>query len=256
MIPIEDDPCDVLAKAMRGLGISLEKLSQKSSLSARQISKALDGDISPTLLQKIAPHLDLSAKALIDLPSYHPNISIPNGLKMVVTPFGHAGVNAYILCKGSDAIVFDTGTNSAPILDYLTEKNLRPAAVVITHKHHDHTAGIKDFGDTPILLPEQTSHGSRYTYSDITITALDVSGHANPARAYFYEGLYTPVCIVGDAIFAGSMGGTKEPCGYELALHTVRENILSLPAETIIGTGHGPLTTIAKELINNPFLAK
>ena len=256
MIPIEDDPCDVIGKAMRGQNISHTELSQKSNLSSEEISAALGGDTSPALLEKIAPCLGLSTQALIRLPSYYPDIGAPEGLEMIVSPFGHAGVNSYVISRGSDALVFDTGTDSAPILKYLTEKKLHTAAVIITHAHHDHTAGIKDFGNTPILMPEDMAHGVSYEYSGISITALDVSGHANPARAYFHEGLSTPVCIVGDSIFAGSMGGTKEPASYELALNTVRENILPLPAETIIGTGHGPLTSIAMEMANNPFLAE
>jgi glyoxylase-like metal-dependent hydrolase (beta-lactamase superfamily II) len=59
------------------------------------------------------------------------------------------------------------------------------------------------------------------------------------------------VAIVGDAIFAGSMGGAPEH--FDLAKQKVKDQILSLPAETLLGPGHGPLTTVAQEKANNPF---
>jgi hydroxyacylglutathione hydrolase len=59
------------------------------------------------------------------------------------------------------------------------------------------------------------------------------------------------IAIVGDAIFAGSMGGA--PTAGELARRKVLEEILSLPDATLIAPGHGPLTTVGEEKANNPF---
>jgi glyoxylase-like metal-dependent hydrolase (beta-lactamase superfamily II) len=60
-----------------------------------------------------------------------------------------------------------------------------------------------------------------------------------------------PVAVVGDAIFAGSIGRGNQ--SWELARQKVREEILSLPAETLICPGHGPLTTVGEEKEYNPF---
>ncbi len=255
MIPLEDDPCDVIAKAMRGLGLNQEEIAQQSQLSTKQIVAALDGNTNPEVLHKIAICLQLSPQALIDLPAYQPDTATPEGLKMIVSSFGHAGVNSYVIIQDSNALIIDTGTNATGILDFLTEQKLHPAAVLITHAHHDHTAGIKSFTDVPILFPEELDHGKSYDFAGITITALDVSGHASPARAYFHEELSSPICIVGDAIFAGSIGGTTGPEKYQLARKTLRENIQTLPENTLLASGHGPLTTLAMEMISNPFIA-
>jgi glyoxylase-like metal-dependent hydrolase (beta-lactamase superfamily II) len=59
------------------------------------------------------------------------------------------------------------------------------------------------------------------------------------------------VALVGDAIFAGSMGGA--PQHGALAKQAVREQILSLPEDTLLGPGHGPLTTVREEKAHNPF---
>ena len=65
------------------------------------------------------------------------------------------------------------------------------------------------------------------------------------------NGLERPVAIVGDAIFAGSMGGGM--VSYDDALRTNKEKILSLSGDTILCPGHGPMTTISEEKTNNPF---
>jgi hydroxyacylglutathione hydrolase len=60
-----------------------------------------------------------------------------------------------------------------------------------------------------------------------------------------------PVAIVGDSIFASSMGGGM--ISYEDALRNNKEKILTLPGNTVICPGHGPMTTVAEEKANNPF---
>ena len=68
---------------------------------------------------------------------------------------------------------------------------------------------------------------------------------------YIIEGLAKPVAVVGDALFAGSMGGGM--VSYADALRTNREKIMTLPDDTILCPGHGPLTTIRSEKLRNPF---
>ena len=68
---------------------------------------------------------------------------------------------------------------------------------------------------------------------------------------YVIGGLESPVAIVGDAIFAGSMGGGM--VSYEDALRTNREKIMTLPDDTVLCPGHGPKTTVGEEKKNNPF---
>lgn len=253
-VPLEDDPCDVIAKAMRGLGLGRSALAAQSGLAEACVEKILGGAVDDGALQKIAPVLGLSAGALTGLPSYRPAAAAPPGFKMITSPFGHAGVNSFVLSRGREAVVFDTGTDATPILDYLAEKKLRPAAVVITHRHPDHTAGARDFGNTPVVFPEDMEHGQCDTRGGINFTALDVSGHAKPAKAYYSEDLSLPVCVLGDCLFAGSMGGAKDPLDYRLALETLEKSILPLPENTVLAPGHGPLTTLDQEKQHNPFL--
>ena len=68
---------------------------------------------------------------------------------------------------------------------------------------------------------------------------------------YVVNGLDKQVAIVGDALFAGSMGGGM--VSYPDALRTNREKIISLPNETVLCPGHGPMTTVGEEKKHNPF---
>ena len=254
-IPLEDDACDVISKAMHGLEISPQQLAVLTGLSEKFIHAALKGDHTDEILKKIAPALHLSAAALVGLAKYQPNATAPSELITFVSPFGHAGVNAYAIITGARALVFDTGTDASPITDFLAKNNLALDTLYITHRHHDHTAGTPSFDSSRVIYPDDAQPGScRDVYPGQQLTILDVGGHTNPARAYFYEGLEVPVCIVGDSIFAGSMGKTPNPTSYQQALQTATDNVLTLPAHTILCPGHGPLTTVADEKINNPFL--
>ena len=76
-------------------------------------------------------------------------------------------------------------------------------------------------------------------------------GHAKGGITYVIDGLVTPIAVVGDAMFAGSMGGGM--VSYQDALRTNREEILALPDHTILCPGHGPLTTVGEEKDHNPF---
>jgi glyoxylase-like metal-dependent hydrolase (beta-lactamase superfamily II) len=71
---------------------------------------------------------------------------------------------------------------------------------------------------------------------------------------FYITGLSWPLAIVGDSVFASSMGGSATH--YEFQLKNNRQKILPLPADTVLACGHGPLTTLKQEKQHNPFLAR
>ncbi len=254
-MPLEDDVCDVIGKAMHGLGLSLAQLAKITNLPEGDINAALTGQYDDRILKQIAATLELSPSALIGLPSYQPDASAPDGLVRIVSPFGHAGVNAYLIIMGQHALAFDTGTDADLLIEYLEQHQLVLDALYITHRHHDHIAGIQRFEQTRIIYPEDTQHGqTENSHSGNKLTAIDVSGHMNPAKAYYYDGLSVPVCIIGDSVFAGSMGKSPDSESYKLALKTAKENLMTLSSNTVLCPGHGPLTTVGLEKVHNAFL--
>ena len=98
---------------------------------------------------------------------------------------------------------------------------------------------------------ESFSEGREWTCGALTIRALHTSGHSAGGTTFVIDGLPQPVAIVGDALFAGSMGGGK--VSYDDALKNNRDKILTLPDDTVLCPGHGPMTTVAEEKAHNPF---
>jgi len=78
-------------------------------------------------------------------------------------------------------------------------------------------------------------------------------GHSPGGMTYVVIGLAHPIAIVGDSLFAGSMGGGN--VSYHDALRNNLEKILTLSDDTIICPGHGPMTTVGEEKAHNPFFA-
>jgi glyoxylase-like metal-dependent hydrolase (beta-lactamase superfamily II) len=76
-------------------------------------------------------------------------------------------------------------------------------------------------------------------------------GHSKGGISYVVSGLAKPVVVVGDALFSSSMGGGM--VSFADALATNRKELFTLPDETIVCPGHGPLTTIGEEKAHNPF---
>src|SRR5205823_4945996 len=89
---------------------------------------------------------------------------------------------------------------------------------------------------------------------EIDIESRLTWGHSPGGMTFVANGLARPVAVVGDSLFAGSMGGGN--VSYNDALRNNLEKILTLPDETIICPGHGPMTTVGEEKQHNPFFAK
>jgi glyoxylase-like metal-dependent hydrolase (beta-lactamase superfamily II) len=93
--------------------------------------------------------------------------------------------------------------------------------------------------------------GVTFSLGRLQIETRDTSGHSTGGTTYHIHGLDRPLAIVGDALFAGSVGGIKSD--YRAALKKIRDNILSAQDNTILACGHGPLTTVIQEKTSNPF---
>ena len=79
-------------------------------------------------------------------------------------------------------------------------------------------------------------------------------GHSPGMTTYFVTGLSWPIAFVGDSVFASSMGGSASH--YADQYRNNREKIFTLPRDTVLACGHGPLTTLAQEKQTNPFFAR
>ena len=169
---------------------------------------------------------------------------------------------------------------------YITENDLSPVMLVLTHAHADHFAGLDSlraaFPDAAVYLGKEehpfltdakmnlsvgiglphTASGERIL--DLAEGAvlrigttewlvLDTSGHSPGGRSIYCAEENT--VIVGDALFAGSIGRTDFPhSDHKRLIRNLTENLLTLPDQTRVLCGHGPDTTIGVERGTNPYL--
>lgn len=273
-VPLEDQFQDVVGKAMRGLRLSEAQLSKQAGVDLDDVEAFKKGGAPADheAVGKIAGALGLSYPALHDLASdaYHPgDVKLPPTLAAFNQPFSaDMTVNFYLVWdrEGGQAAAFDTGGDCRPLLETLREHHLTLAAIFLTHTHEDHVADLGRLvkeTNAPVYVSEREkmsgqtgiSDGQTFTVGALTITARSTPGHSPGGTTYVVAGIEPHAAVVGDALFAGSMGGVS-PANYPSALEANRKNILALPANTILCPGHGPVTTVGLEWKHNPFYAE
>jgi hydroxyacylglutathione hydrolase len=268
-VPLEDNFADILGKAQRGLGISDTELSQKSGVASEKIRELRNGTFDEAAVSRVAPVLVLNARALGELAKgdWQPKQIDLEGLAQFSTHYGDMLVNAYLIwdLDSRDAAAFDTGADCSEMLQFVKKKNLAVKLILLTHAHPDHVADLprlhKETG-APVfisgreLAPSANAieEGKHFQLGKIDIESRLTWGHSPGGMTYIARGLVRPLAIVGDSLFAGSMGGGS--VSYKDALQNNLEKILTLPDDTMICPGHGPMTTVGEEKQHNPFFAK
>ncbi len=164
-----------------------------------------------------------------------------------------------------EAALFDTGFDAKPALACIAENQLELRHVFITHSHFDHVEALPAIrqmfakarvhsGSKSAPVDQRNKPNEIVHLGGLRVTHRETPGHAEDGVTYIignWQEDAPHVAIVGDTIFAGSMGNGNGK--WDLARQKIREQILSLPPETLICPGHGPLTTVAEEKEHNPF---
>ncbi len=267
-IPLEDLFNDVLGKSRRGLGLTEDALSARTGVSVADIKAAMAGEVDEVVLTKLAPALKLDAAALVTMANktWEPKPVSLTGLAQFNTEFGDMTVNAYVVYDPATkaAVAFDTGATAKPMVDFIKENGLSLNLVFLTHTHGDHVAdlsGLREAGAPTVFVNAKESFAGAQTFEVGDTTAWELGGlkieprnthgHSKGGTTYVITGLEKPVAVVGDALFASSMGGGM--VSFADALATNRKEIFSLPDDAVVCPGHGPLTTIGEEKAHNPF---
>jgi hydroxyacylglutathione hydrolase len=266
-VELEDFHEDILVKAMRGLGIGKGALAERLGMDKSRLETVLTGGVDEDAIGEMAKALELDVGKLLlaARKEWIPGPLNISGIKQFNLPFGGMRVNAYVVWskESKQAWLFDTGPMVEPILDFLTQENLFLESIFLTHTHPDHIACLEELkqktGNPPVFVHkleslegvESLEEGFEHILENLTLKALHTHGHSVGGVSYLIDGLEKPVAIVGDALFAGSMGGGM--VSYTDALRNNREKLMTLPDETIVCPGHGPMTTIGEEKRANPF---
>ena len=194
--------------------------------------------------------------------------------------------NCYVLhaVDSKSCWIVDAGFEPEPVITYVKQHELELQQVILTHGHIDHIAGLSAlrafWPGVPILIHEaeeaflveptlnlSAALGAAVVAPDATATlaagqelALDgiafevrhTPGHSPGGVALYQKD--EQVVFVGDTLFAGSVGRHDFPTSDgALLLESIRTQLLSLPDDTRVLSGHGPDTTIGEERKHNPF---
>ncbi len=199
-------------------------------------------------------------------------------------PTGPLEVNCYIVgCeKTGKAAVIDPGGDVPKILECLQHHQLDAVMIINTHGHFDHIGGNRQLleatggellihQDDRQLMDLALEHAAAYglqteasppptrelvgdeklSVGELSLQVIHTPGHSPGGIC-----LYVDDCLlVGDTLFAGSIGRTDLPGGdHQLLIAGIKEKLLPLPETTRVCPGHGPMTTIGEEKQHNPFL--
>ena len=183
-----------------------------------------------------------------------------------------------------DCLIIDTGLQAGRLVEFLKQNNLNPVAVVLTHGHPDHIAGVAALRqsfpnikvyihkldadmltETPLNLglPTGESFGTGPTdliledkdlieHAGIKLQVLHTPGHTSGGICLYSED--EGIVFTDDTLFANSVGRTDLGGNMARLIKSIREKLFTLPDSTKVYPGHGPATTIAHERAHNQFL--
>jgi hydroxyacylglutathione hydrolase len=269
---LEDHLGDIIRKARTAANVSPEAAAQAAGLTTGALKEleesgnfgaAMNFQALGKLILLDGVKLERIAKGWSPQP-----VDLGNWRELrVVTTTNEYSVNAFVVWDEvtREAAVFDTGWDATPLLALISENELQLKHLFLTHTHDDHIAGLKQIRDAHPKVklhsgskgapPDQRNRANDFIHlGSLRITNRETPGHAEDGVTYIIGNFPEDapnVAVVGDCIFAGSMGRGFQST--ELLKQKGREQILTLPGPTLICPGHGPLTTVEQEKANNPF---
>jgi glyoxylase-like metal-dependent hydrolase (beta-lactamase superfamily II) len=200
-------------------------------------------------------------------------------------PLGGLWTNGYLVFDEEGSAIFvDPGGDVQEVRDYMAERHLTLKAVLLTHGHLDHIAGVEGLvalvGNNIYITPEDApllkrhpeamqqalgmecqgiedfktvKDGDLLSIGKLEIKAIATPGHTQGSVCYLIQCGRKSILISGDTLFAQSVGRTDLPGGDEITLLESLKKLANLPDDLSVLPGHGPSTMIGQERQSNPF---
>lgn len=205
-------------------------------------------------------------------------------MEITILTVGPVQTNCYIVNKegSTSCIVIDPGEEADKIASYIRKKGWKNEGILLTHGHFDHITGVSELvslvggkvyayeGEKELMGdPRQNGSmmmgyelaiepecllrdGQQFSVAGMDFKVLHTPGHTRGSCCYYVE--EEKILFSGDTIFMESVGRTDFPTGSARELiDSVRNKVLKLPSDVKIYPGHGPETTVAYEMANNPY---
>lgn len=187
--------------------------------------------------------------------------------------------------RGNGCLIVDCGYEPDELIEFIERECLIPERLVLTHAHADHIAGVHELfsrvGPMPISMhrveeawlndpmlnlsaalglsvtapspSEYLEEGDTVAIGGVVFSIRETPGHSPGGISLVHES--SKNAIVGDALFNGSIGRTDFPgSSFETLAESIRTKLYTLDPDTVVYPGHGPTTTIGREMRSNPFV--
>ena len=274
---LEDECGDIVGKARRGQELSVATVAAESGLAEEELVRLEAYEFAPddATIGRLAEVLSLHparlrASAARGFFPLYPGGRGAEGLIVEMMVLGTDFLmNGYVVgCRETKrGAVVDPGFDAEKILRTVESTGLEIELILLTHGHGDHVGALSELcqatgapalineGDLALLGRLRTKVEGSITDGDeirlgrTSLTARATPGHTAGCMSLVHEA----AAFVGDALFAGSLGGTRNRGDYERQRAAVGEHLLRLDQAVVLYPGHGPATTVGEEQANNPF---
>lgn len=274
---LEDHFGDVIAKARRGQELTIASVVGQAGLTQAELEHLESGQGAPdeAVVRRLAQCLGLAGDKLVAsaaqkyFPLYPAGRPV-EGLSVEMMVLGSDFLmNGYLVgcTETNKGVVIDPGFDAEKILRAIENAGLEIEMILLTHGHHDHVGALSeicqatgapaliDKEDLPLLGELRTKieasivEGEVFTVGRQSFEARRTPGHTPGGICL----VHAQMVFVGDAIFAGSMGGTRRRTDYDSLRGALAEKIFRLDEKVVLYPGHGPATSVGEELAHNPF---
>ena len=274
---LEDEFGDVVAKARRGQEMAVAALADRVGLTAGDMARIEDYELVPAAdtIERLAQALGLhpgklQASAAQAFFPRHPAGRPLAGAQVEMMVLGSGFLmNGYIVgCAATgQAAVIDPGFDADKILQRLAASGLTVEQILLTHGHQDHISALDEIsratnaparihsndlaltGRLADQIAGTLAEGDVVSIGNLRFAVRSTPGHTAGGISLVNE----EMAFVGDALFAGSLGGTRSVGNYRMQRQAVAEKLLALDANVALFPGHGPATTVGEEREHNPF---
>ncbi|NKB67208.1 MAG: MBL fold metallo-hydrolase [Candidatus Latescibacteria bacterium] len=276
-ITLEDEFGDIVGKARRGREMSVADLADKTDLKTAQLEQLEEYEWTPEGdgIQRLAQVLELDpqrlqASAQSNFFPLYPEGRGHDGLVLEMMVLGSDFLmNGYVVgcAQSRRGLVVDPGFDAEKILRTVESTGLTIEKILLTHGHGDHIGCLSEIcqatgapafihaADVPLIgnlrtkIEGELVDGQVIEMGSQQLQVQSTPGHTPGGVSLVHQSL----ALVGDALFAGSLGGTRSLPAYRSQMQAVADKILTLDEAVVLYPGHGPATSVGEERRHNPF---